>query len=203
MTWREHIKSIEKKISSACGAIYRLRQSVSQQCLRTFYFAHAYFFLQFSILAWYNTQKQYLQRINSLHGKLVRLMTLHGPLKDFHFSANEMFKNMQLLKIEDFFKLELAKFMHRAEAKNLPENFENYFIRIENMHSYNLRSVRNKTFYSKSAKTSKYRNWLTNSDVDLWQLLLQILKNYHMQALLKNTNKILLNRINCNIDFVY
>ena len=47
-------------------------------------------------------------------------MTLHGPLKDFYFSANEMFKNMDLLKTEDIFKLELAKFMHRAESKNIP-----------------------------------------------------------------------------------
>ena len=96
-------------------------------------------------------------------------MTLHGPLKDFHFSANEMFKNMELLKIEDIFKLELAKFMHRADSKNLPENFENYFTRIESMHNYNLRSIQNKTFYSKTTKTAKYRNWLTNSGVDLWQ----------------------------------
>ena len=169
LTWREHIKFIEGKLSSACGAIYRLRQSVSQQCLRSFYFAHAYFHLQYSILAWFNTKKQYIQRINSLHGKLIRLMTLHGPLKDFHFSANEMFKNMDLLKTEDIFKLELAKFMHRAESKNLPENFENYFTRIENMHSYNLRSAKQKNFYTKPTNTAKYRNWLTNSGVTLWQ----------------------------------
>ena len=37
------------------------------------------------------------------------------------------------------------------------------------MHSYNLRSIRNKTFYSKSANTAKYRSWLTNSGVNLWQ----------------------------------
>ena len=96
-------------------------------------------------------------------------MTLHGPLKDFYFSANEMFKNMDLLKTEDIFKLELAKFMHRAESKNLPENFENYFTRIENMHSYNLRSVKQKTFYTKATNTAKYKNWLTNSGVTLWQ----------------------------------
>ena len=96
-------------------------------------------------------------------------MTLHGPLKGFHFSANEMFKNMELLKLEDIYKLELAKFMHRAESKSLPENFESYFTRIETMHSYNLRSIQNKTFYTKSTNTAKYRNWLTNSGVNLWK----------------------------------
>jgi hypothetical protein len=169
LTWKEHIKYIEGKLSAACGAIYRLRQSVNQECLRSFYFAHAYFHLQYSILAWFNTQKQYLLRLNSLHGKLIRLMTLHGPLKDFYFSANEMFKNMGLLKLEDIFKLEIGKFMHRAETKSLPENFENYFTRIENMHSYNLRSINRKTFYAKPTNTTQYKNWVTNSGVRLWE----------------------------------
>ena len=177
LTWRKHIKYIEGKLSSACGAIYRLRQYVGQECLRTFYFAHAYFHLQYSILAWYNTQNQYLQRLNSLHGKLVRLMTLHGPLQAFYFSANEMFKNMNLLKIEDIFSLELAKFMHRAHSNNLPSNFETYFTRIEDMHNYNLRSIKNKTFYTKSTNTAKYRKWLTNSGVELWKTITPELKN--------------------------
>ena len=61
LTWREHIKHIESKLSSACGAIYRLRQTVSEEYVRTFYFAHAYFHLQYSILAWFNTSNQCLQ----------------------------------------------------------------------------------------------------------------------------------------------
>ena len=82
-------------------------------------------------------------------------MTLHGPLKDFYFSANEMFKNLDLLRLDDIYQLELAKFMHRAYNKDLPQNFDVYFTRIEDMHSYNLRSIHNKTFYSKTSKTKK------------------------------------------------
>ena len=96
LSWKNHIKYIEGKLSSACGAIYRLRNRVDQACLRSFYFAHIYFHLQYSILAWHNTLKQNLKKLESLHCKSVRLMTLHGPLQDFHFSAYEMFKNMNL-----------------------------------------------------------------------------------------------------------
>ena len=95
-------------------------------------------------------------------------MTLHGPLQNFHFSGKEMLKNMDILPIEDIYKLELGKFMHRVHAKNLPENFENYFKRIQNMHNYPLRSIRNKAFYPKSTNTAKYQNWLTNAGVELW-----------------------------------
>ena len=37
------------------------------------------------------------------------------------------------------------------------------------MHSYNLRSIKNKTFFTKFTNTAKYKNWLTNSGVELWK----------------------------------
>ena len=104
LQWKEQIKFIEGKLSSACGAMYRLRQTIDTKILRTFYFAHVYSYLQYATLAWHNTTKQNLKRLNSLHGKLVKTMTLHGPLRDFNFSAEEMFKNMNLLKLEDIKK---------------------------------------------------------------------------------------------------
>ena len=96
-------------------------------------------------------------------------MTLHGPLRDFNFSAEEMFKNMNLLKLDDIRKLELAKFMHRAVNKNLPENFEFYFTRINQMHPYPLRSINFQAFYEKPTNTAKYQKWITNSGVELWK----------------------------------
>ena len=168
LNWKNHIKYIEGKLSSACGAIYRLRNCVNQECLRAFYFAHIYFHLRYSILAWYNTLKRNIKRLETIHCRAVRLMTLHGPLQDFNFSAYEMFKNMELLKTEDIFKLEMTKFMYRAHHKQLPETFNQHFTRIEDMHTHNLRSTKSKVFYAKLNNTRQYRNWLTNAGVDLW-----------------------------------
>ena len=82
-----------------------------------------------------------------LHGKLIRLMTLHGPLKDCNFSALEMMKKMKILNIDDIQNLELAKFMHRAANNKLPPTFTSFFTKIENMHNYPLRSIKTKTYY--------------------------------------------------------
>ena len=84
---------------------------------------------------------------------------------------------MNILKLEDIKKLELGKFMHRAHSKQLPENFENHFTRIENMLNFKLRSVKTKTFFTKSTNTEKYRNWLTNSGIQLWKDLNPELKS--------------------------
>ena len=112
--------------------------------------------------------KHNLKKIESTHCKTVRLLALHGPLQNFHFGAHEMFKNMSLLKTEDIYKLEMAKFMYRMYHKQLPNAFNNYFTRIDSMHTYQLRSVKNKVFYTKTASTKQYKSWVSHAGVELW-----------------------------------
>ena len=101
LTWIDHIKNVEKKISQVSGVIYKLRHYVDQDCLRTDYFSHVYFHLQYAVLAWGLTTHKNLKRLKILHRRLIRLMSLHGPLRDFNFSANKMFKTFNLLKFHN------------------------------------------------------------------------------------------------------
>ena len=99
---------------------------------------------------------------------------------------------MDLLKTEDIFLIELGKFMHRAHSNNLLSNFEAYFTRIENMHNYNLRSIKNKTFYTKSTKTKRYKKWLTNSGVELWKNIAPELKNLPYKSFTQKYKEIII-----------
>lgn len=103
-------------------------------------------------------------------------MTLHGHLYGTNLSANEIIKNLKLLKTEDIVKLELAKFMHKASNGNLPSSFKNHFIEKSSMHNYQLRSLRNNKFYRQKAKTAEYKRSLAISGVDLWATIDQGLK---------------------------
>ena len=127
LNWKKQIKDVESKLSQACGAISRIRPYVDQECLRTLYFGHAYSFLQYAILAWGSASETNLSRINILHNRLLRLMSLHGPLNDFELNINELYANLRLLKFKDIYKLETAKFMHRSVNGNLPSSFDSYF----------------------------------------------------------------------------
>ena len=96
-------------------------------------------------------------------------MTLHGPLNDFNFSANEMLKNMHILKLEDIYKIELAKFMHNSVNDKLPPAFLHFFTKIQDMHSYNLRSTKSKVYFTPRCRTAKYRNSFKHTGIKLWE----------------------------------
>ena len=165
--WDEHIKSIESKLSQACGFTARLRHFVDQQCLRTLYYGHAYSHLQYAILAWGSSTKTRLNKLNVLHNRLIRLMSLHGPLRDFTFTNNELYKSSNILKFHDVFDLELAKFMHRAVNNALPTSLTNYFTRYQ--HSYSLRSTRTDPFMINRSNTASYGRWITTAGIKLWR----------------------------------
>ena len=147
LSWKQHIKTIETKISKACGAICKLHHYVDYDCLYTVYYGHTYSHLQHPCLVWSSAPKSYLKKLDMLHKKLIRLMTLHGSLKELNFSANEMLKNMHILKLEDIYKVELAKFMHNLFDVKVPPTFSNISTKFEDMHKYNLRSTRSKIFF--------------------------------------------------------
>ena len=112
LKWVNHIKFIETKLSQACGAIWRIRPFVDQDCLRALYFGHAYTYLQYAILAWGSTSESNLKRVKVLQNRVLRLMALHGPLDGVELNNNELYANLNLLKLSDIHRLETAKFMH-------------------------------------------------------------------------------------------
>ena len=56
-------------------------------------------------------------------------------------NVNNIYKNFELLKLQDIYRLELAKFMPKLEHNKLPKLFNNNFVKITNHHKYGTRKV--------------------------------------------------------------
>ena len=54
---------------------------------------------------------------------------------------------MNILKINDIYKLAVAKFIHSYNQKRLPENFNMSFKPTYQFHNYQIRSVANENYY--------------------------------------------------------
>ena len=182
LSWKPHIESLEKKLSTACALICKLRYYVDQNCLLKYYYAHIYSHLQYAILTWGSANKSALTKLNVLHRRAVRLMTLHGPLKNF-FKYNpeetlgniknlEIFKSCELLTIEDIYKLELAKLMHKASSNTLPPALNGIFIRP--------RHPRQKRFLVPLTKSKYGERSLKFAGPKLWESLDPQIRNTNL-----------------------
>ena len=77
-----------------------------------------------------------------MQNKILRIISFKC-LKD-HNNMSELYKSENILRTNNIFKIEVAKFMHSYFHQNLPENFANYFCFASNHHNYATRSITNK-----------------------------------------------------------
>ena len=87
-------------------------------CLKTFYYSQVYSKLQYALLTWGSASQTKPKQLDTL--KIIGTMVIHGPLKDPMLSNSTICKSCDLPKLENIYKLEMAKLMHRLVNKSLP-----------------------------------------------------------------------------------
>ena len=66
-----------------------------------------------------------------------------------HHPTNSLYSVCAVLKLEDFLKMEFAKFMFKFNNNTLPNSFNNYLLKLDKVHSYNTKQkARNVHFQS-------------------------------------------------------
>ena len=60
---------------------------------------------------------------------------------------SSLYKKLNLLKLEDLYKVELGKVMYLYYNKKTPKIFNSFFKKITEIHSYNIRQVSDSTFF--------------------------------------------------------
>ena len=107
LPWKAHIKHLCSKISSGSWALLKLRNYVDIQTLKTVYYSLIYSHLQCCISTWGVASAGVLDPLYKLQKRIIRIIT-KSPYKAH---TTSLFKKLNMLKINDICKLEIAKKM--------------------------------------------------------------------------------------------
>ena len=102
LTWKNHITMITNKLSKVIGILNRLKHIYPQQALLSIYNALFLSHMTYGLLLWGNQVVQ----VSKLQKKSIRLIT--GS--EYLAHSEPLFKELELLKIEDLYKLKILKF---------------------------------------------------------------------------------------------
>ena len=98
-----------------------------------------YSYLVYAIEVWDFAREKLLEKLSILPKKAVRMMVwkdqfpqLPGPLNP----TDPIFKELDLLKLNDIQKLKIVKFISKWLNHQTPPNFHDLFIRNDDVHSY-------------------------------------------------------------------
>ena len=116
-------------------AISRARFFLPKPCLKTLYYCLVYPYLHYCIIVWGSTYKTNLRRLVSLQKRVIRIISK----STFDSNSDPIFKELELLKLNDVRQLELGKLMFSFSRSLLPSKFNNYFSLNKQVHSYVIR----------------------------------------------------------------
>ena len=125
------------------GLFYRLRSFVSRETLCMLTIVFVYSRIQYRITAWATANKTLQEIIRVRLNKILRIILF----RNLYTPTSQLYKELQVLKAEDIYQLESAKFMYRLRHNQLPKNFYHSFRKINTIHQHETRLINSTTYY--------------------------------------------------------
>jgi hypothetical protein len=146
LSWKTHIRNIEKKLSCAVGIMGKIRYKLNRKTCLLLYDTLVLTHLNYCNIVWATTYKSSLLKVASLQKRALKICCRND--KEVGCSV---YKCCNKLSIFDLNKMCVAKFVFSALKNTLPTYFTNYFKNVSAVHQYSTRQT-NKLFlhYAKS-----------------------------------------------------
>ena len=169
---------ISTKISRTVVRFAKLRHSVPQHTLLTFYWSRIHPYI--SILPWGQASKTFLNKILLLQKRVLRFIFFANQRE----SAILLFVKASIPPLNIIYFQSVASLVYDVIHENCPDNLLQLFTQIKDTHSYNTRSASSNNLYTQSSrlKTQQYSfsriatklwNSIPNSFRNSWSLELQ------------------------------
>ena len=142
LTWKSHRQCICAKLSNDSWALLKLRYYVDTNMQKTVYYSLIYSHIQYCSTPWGVASATALEPLEKMHKRVMRKIP-NSPIRSH---TTSIFKELNLLKANDVFKLKFAKKMHKY--KNNPQVHSIQITPdIEKTHKYNTRHSFNQTYF--------------------------------------------------------
>ena len=142
LNWKQHILNISKKLCRCIVILCKLRPFLNTNNSKNIYYSLFYSHLVYSIQVWGSACTSEINKIPVLQERVTRIITYDTlpPVPGALYPTDSLFCKLEILKVQDVFKLQVSKFSFDCIHLNTPTNFHNWFSLNDNIHNYNTRS---------------------------------------------------------------
>ena len=131
LNWNQHCETLSTKLKRANGMLMKIRHYVQKKELKSIYFALFSSHLNYGCQIWAQCNNVYTRRIFKLQNRAQRII----EFADFRDEAGPLYKNNKILKLDDQVTTQNCIFVLDYFKKNLPQCFNTYFTKINDVHN--------------------------------------------------------------------
>ena len=183
-SWVNQIHVVKRKISSAIGSMYRIKDKVNEGTLLTIYNTLILPHLSYCCEIWGNTYTSRIRELVLLQKRAVRLIDKVG----YREHTSDIFKKYKILKFKDLVDFHSCILMYKASNNMLPANVQMQFCKNKEIHKY---KTRNKDkLHVKSVHTNLKSTSVNVIGVKLWNNLDKEIRNSASLSIFKRKLKL-------------
>lgn len=186
LTWKSHIEHVKKKVSQTVAVLHKVKGLVNKRALILLYNSLVVPYLTYCIEAWGNACKTYTEPVFLLQKRAIRV--INGNAYRDH--TNPIFKQLQILKLNELIEYNILKTMYKAHQQILPVNLQKRFMKRES--TYNLRGT--EIFSQPEYRTKPKERCISVQGVKIWNNLANEIKLTKSLHIFKKTVKLSLLR---------
>ena len=105
-----------------------------------------------------------MHELNVKLNNIVRTITYSSK----YCPVTSLYKTLNFLKLDDIYRLELAKFMYQLHNKKFKTALKDCFVDITKIHSHNTRTKHNLVYFKPRVQTSAGEKSLSYRGTELW-----------------------------------
>ena len=108
LNWSAHIQDLSLQLAKYSNMLYHIRDFVTDSTLAMLYYSFVYSRITYGITAWGTASRNFLREVEVGQNNIIRTITWNKKFSH----VNHLYKQLEILKLVDVYKLELAKFIY-------------------------------------------------------------------------------------------
>ena len=160
-----HCETLMKKLKRANGMLCKARHYITNNDLKTLYFAIFSSHLIYGCQIWGQSTNVFNKKVFKLQNRALRIISF----SDFRADSNPLYANLKILKLKDQIVLQNCLFVHDTLSKVSPICFQVYFKQTRVIHSQNTKSANLGCLFVTHSGSVRYGlNSTTNKCISNW-----------------------------------
>ena len=170
LTWEKHIEYISTKINHNIGILKRTQNFLPKSSLITLYKTLIEPYFRYCNIVWGQCNETLKDKLQSLQNKAVR--TTAGQSYEYT-NHDRLLKEIGWLSVRNLINLGMGVFMYKTQNGMAPEEFNQLFVPVGNIHGCLTRSAQNGNLQLPKIKLKCAQGSISYSDAKLWNSIPQ------------------------------
>ena len=190
VTWSDQIDYLSKRLSCSAGIFSKLRYYIDTKTMIEMYHALFNSKVLYGILCWGATSTTNINKLQVLQNKALRNMN-KAPR---YYRLDNFYLNHRILKVQELYQLEIAKFMHSHSHGNLPACFTSFFVESRFLHNYTTRFSSSRNYNITNFRTNRGQRSIQFLGPKVWNQVPNEIRNVSKQTFKNEMKRLIFSR---------